>query len=359
MRQTNSTTSWQKQLLAVLQYLLMIVIAGTLLFFSFRKVSVESILQGILKADIFYVALSVIFSFIALVVRSYRWRLMMNPLGYKPPIQSVVYSVSIGYLANLAFPRLGEVSRCGTMHSMENIPVAKLLGTVVVERIVDVLSLLACLLILAIFEFDRLGNFLYQSFLAPFIIQWDKFQITSMFLVVILLSLVIVSYLIRWLYLRSSKNGSQRWKIYYEGFVKGIRSVMAIEKVWVFILQSIGIWVLYFLSVYVCLFAFPFTSHFGGKVALLLLVAGGLGMSAPVQGGIGAYHLLVTQGLAIYSINQQDGLTFATLLHSLNMLLVLGLGTTSLVLVFFKKRSAKINIDPVFSKNFGQNINNK
>jgi hypothetical protein len=92
--------------------------------------------------------------------------------------------------------------------------------------------------------------------------------------------------------------------------------------------------VLYYLSVYVALFAFPFTSGLGSGAALFLLIAGGLGMSAPVQGGIGAYHLLVSQGLVLYGLSREDGLTFATLLHSLQLILVITMGIASLLLLF-------------------------
>jgi uncharacterized membrane protein YbhN (UPF0104 family) len=101
-----------------------------------------------------------------------------------------------------------------------------------------------------------------------------------------------------------------------------------------FLFHSIFIWVLYYLAVYVCLFAFPATSSLRGGSALFLLVAGGLGMSAPVQGGIGAYHLLVSQGLVVYGISLQDGLAFATLVHFLSLAMVVVLGMISMMLLF-------------------------
>jgi uncharacterized membrane protein YbhN (UPF0104 family) len=93
------------------------------------------------------------------------------------------------------------------------------------------------------------------------------------------------------------------------------------------------------LSVYVCLFALPFTSHLGLAAALFLLVAGGLAMSAPVQGGIGAYHLLVSQGLLLYGITLENGLAFATLLHSLQLIMVIITGIIALLLLFLQKKN--------------------
>src|SRR6185369_10551032 len=107
-----------------------------------------------------------------------------------------------------------------------------------------------------------------------------------------------------------------------KGFIDGLRSVATLKHPGLFIFQSAFIWVLYFLGVYTALYAFSFTSNLGANAALFLLVAGGLGMSAPVQGGIGSYHLLVSQGLVLYGLSREDGLTFATLLHSLQLVLV-------------------------------------
>jgi hypothetical protein len=118
--------------------------------------------------------------------------------------------------------------------------------------------------------------------------------------------------------------------------------VVKLKRPGLFIFHSILIWVLYYLSVFVALFAFPSTSGLGAGAALFLLVAGGLGMSAPVQGGIGAYHLLVSQGLVLYGLSQEDGLTFATLLHSLQLILIVVMGTVSLVLLFIS-RKGKLN----------------
>ena len=114
-----------------------------------------------------------------------------------------------------------------------------------------------------------------------------------------------------------------------------------LEKRWLFVFHSIFIWALYYASVYLAFFALPSTSGLGAGAGLFLLVAGGLAMSAPVQGGIGAYHLLVSQGLILYGISRQDGLAFATLLHSLQLLLIVVFGCISLVLSFVEKQDAE------------------
>jgi glycosyltransferase 2 family protein len=326
------------RLFSVLKYILLLSVAAGLLFFAFRNVSVKAILHETLQAKVWWLLLSTVFSFIALISRAYRWNLLIEPLGYRPSLRNTTYSVMVGYFANLAFPRLGEVTRCGSLSTAEDIPFNKLLGTVVVERIIDVLSLLVCLIIVAVIEFRRLGSFLSKNLAEPLVSKFKS--ITSSTGGVLLLTAVVVLILVGAviIFRYSKRKSGSKWAALVGGFANGLLSIKDLNKPWLFIFHSVFIWVLYYLSVYVCLFALPFTSELGLAAALFLLVAGGLGMSAPVQGGIGAYHLLVSQGLLLYGVSLQDGLSFATLLHSLQLITVIVTGSIAMFLLFLQRR---------------------
>ena len=112
-----------------------------------------------MQANMFWVGLSGLFTVIAFYIRALRWRLLIESTGHSPKLKKTFYSLMVGYFANLAFPRLGEVSRCVSLSRAEPIPFSSLLGTVIVERVVDAISLLVCLLLAAIIEYKRLGNF--------------------------------------------------------------------------------------------------------------------------------------------------------------------------------------------------------
>ena len=324
-----------KKIISIVKYLLLLLAAGALLLFAFRGMNVNKILHGILHANMFWVALSGIISIIAFVIRAHRWNLLIEPLGYTPPLKKTTYSLMVGYFANLAFPRLGEVSRCAALSKAEAIPFNKLLGTVIVERIIDVISLLICMLLVAALEFKRLGNFFNENIFNPLLKKIDQLSRSPILLTLIILALIaLISVLIYFSRKNKSKGKETAFAKLTKGFIDGLRSVAKLKQPGLFIFHSIFIWVLYYLSVYVALFAFPFTSGLGSGAALFLLVAGGLGMSAPVQGGIGAYHLLVSQGLVLYGLSREDGLTFATLLHSLQLVLVIIMGIASLLLLF-------------------------
>ena len=149
---------------------------------------------------------------------------------------------------------------------------------------------------------------------------------------------------------RKHKQGSAANLL--KGIIVGLDSIRNLKRPWLFVVHSLLIWILYYLSVYVALFALPSTEHLGPAAALFLLVAGGFAMSAPVQGGIGAYHLLVSQGLVLYGLTQQDGLAFATLLHSLQLIMIVLFGSISLLLLFVgKKQNPNIQADQTTAEN--------
>ena len=323
------------KLISYLKYFLLLAVAFGLLALAFRGVSVGKILHDMLQANIFWVLLSVLFTIIAFISRAYRWNLLIESVGYSPPLKKTTYALMLGYFANLAFPRIGEVTRCGSLSKAESIPFSSLLGTVIVERVIDVISLFICLLLTAILEYKRLGSFLSDNIINPMIGKLQQLMSSPFFIIAAVIIILGLSFAIFYFIKRSGQKGKESKIAHvFKNLMNGLRSVSTLKRPRLFIFHSIFIWFLYFMSTYVCLFALPSTSHLGFSAALFLLVAGGLGMSAPVQGGIGAYHLLVSQGLMLYGLSQQDGLTFATLIHSLSLVLVVLFGIVSLLLLF-------------------------
>jgi uncharacterized protein (TIRG00374 family) len=331
----------------VIKFMALLAIAVLLLVLAFRGISIRFIATQILKAKFFWVFLSFLCSALALVSRAIRWNLLIEPLGYKPMLRKTFYAVCIGYLANLAFPRLGEVTRCGSLAKAEAVPFHVLLGTVIVERVIDVLSLLICIIISTVIEFKRLGNFIQKNIFQPLL---DKIQVlwsSPVMIIILAIVLMLIIFSIWYVVQKNKTSAASRFADLMNGIISGIRSAGRIKRPWLFIFHSVLIWFLYYLSVYAALYALPSTEGLGFSAALFLLVAGGLGMSAPVQGGIGVYHLLVSQGLVLYGLTQQDGLVFATLLHSLQVALILLFGSFSLLLLFLDNRKQKVLVDGI------------
>jgi hypothetical protein len=241
-------------------------------------------------------------------------------------------------MANVAFPRMGEVSRCGVINKTNKIPIVKLIGTVIIERIVDLLMLMIVIALGIILQFDLLSNFLYNNVLAK--LNGSTVNFTILLFASLTLVIAIGFF---YLLLKKKKWGirNRLFKLFLE-MRSGIVSVKDLQDKTGFILYSIAIWFLYGLSTYLCFFALGSTAGLGMLAALSVLVFSSLGMIVPVQGGIGAFHYMVSEGLIVYNIARSDGLAYALLIHSSQTLLVLFAGAISVILLMVRP-SKKIN----------------
>ncbi len=249
----------------------------------------------------------------------------------------------VGYLSNFAFPRIGEFTRCATLSKKEQIPVDKLLGTVIIERAVDLLTLFILLLFLLFIRLDTFGSFLGNSVLKPLsekLIQTLGFSWIIWILILALMVSGIASYFIFREQLSAIKS-IVKLKNIIKGVIDGLKTIYTMKRLWEFLLHTLIIWIMYLLMTWVVVFAIPSTSHLKLIDSVFILVIGGLGMSAPVQAGIGAYHWIVSRGLAtVYAtvISLKDGLVFATISHESQAIFAIILGTTSFFLLLRKKR---------------------
>ncbi len=329
----------KKNIFSIFKYLIIFSVGIALLWLAFRGVNLKDTVNEMLQADLFWVLVSVAASLVAFCSRAIRWNMLIEPLGFKPPLVNTSSALMIGYLANLALPRLGEVTRCGTLSRSDRVPFNSLLGTVIIERIIDVLCLLLCILFVALTEYERLGNFLNQNIFIPLN---NKFQaaINSPILITLLASILIIS--IYFIIRKKNKTNTFTSKIItlFKGILNGLDTVRKLKNPLAFLFHSVLIWFMYYLMSYTCFFALGATSSLNWHAALFMLVVGGIGMSAPVQGGIGAYHLLVSQGLILYGVSQEHGLAFATLMHTSQILIVILLGSLSFFYLSLKRRNA-------------------
>lgn len=321
----------KKPILQYFKYLLFLLIGILLLILSFSGQNINQMLFDLQKAHFGWVFLSVITLLMAVVLRAYRWNLMIESLGHgKPLLLNTFHAVIIGYLANLAFPRMGEVSRCGVINKTNNIPIVKLFGTVLAERLADLLMLGVVISLTIIFQYKLLASFLYHHILIKL-----EGRTADLILLFLALSLLILAVVFFFILMKQKKWGFSRriFKLIY-GMKTGILSVKSIENKAGFVISSVLIWAFYGLATYWCFLALDVTSGLGFGAAISVLVFGSLAMIAPIQGGIGAYHWMVSEGLTVYDINKTDGLAFALLSHTSQTLMILVIGSLSLILLF-------------------------
>jgi uncharacterized membrane protein YbhN (UPF0104 family) len=267
------------------------------------------------------------------VSRAERWRMLIEPTGVKPRLSTTFGAVLIGYFANLAFPRLGEVSKCGIINRYERIPVDKLIGTMVTERALDLLMLLVLTVAILALEFGRFGDFFSTNIATPL---GDKLRENqwAMIMVIAVVVMMIIGLLIT--YRRLTRLN---FFLKIQGFLKGIwvgmRSITQVKNAWLLMFHSLFIWACYFFATWTCFFAMSATEGLGASAALAVLVFGSYGMAAPVQGGLGAFHIMAIASLGAYGLSKEDAEPFAWLIHESQLAVVIILGSLALIVLPF------------------------
>ena len=327
-----------KLYISAFKYILLLIIGITLLILAFKGQDLNRLISDLQKAHYGWVAASLTTMFLGHILRAFRWRMMISSLGQgTPSMLNTIYAVIIGYLANLALPRMGEVSRCGVINKTDNIAVAKLIGTVIVERIIDLLMLTIFIAFSIFFQFDVISEFLYRDVFLKL-----NGSTANLTILIFAAAMFFIALLFFYILMKKKKWGirNQLYNLFMD-LKSGILSVKDLKNKTVFISSSIMIWLLYWISCYLCFFALDSTANLGILPALSTLVFSSIGMIAPVQGGIGAFHWMVSEGLEIYNIPKSEGLAYALLIHSSQTILILFTGAISLIILMLKPKSIK------------------
>ncbi len=303
---------------------------------AFRNINFISLKEGLKHANYSWVALSAFFSLLAYLSRARRWILLINPLGYNPSFANTFNSLMSGYLANLALPRIGEVSRCIVLGKKEKIPVDQLFGTVIIERTIDFFSLLALMVFVVIISGNTIVLFLREHILIPL-----QEKLTSVFGSAILfwILMLFISVLVLFLIFRFRENLKkirffERLFFYTTGVVNGLKTITRLERKWEFMLHTLFIWISFILMTWVMVFSVKSTSGLDLSAGMILLVIGGFAMTAPVQAGVGAFHYAISRGLWIlYGISLEDGMVYAILAHESQIIITIIVGIFSTVMI--------------------------
>ncbi len=274
---------------------------------------IDKVLTDISQANGWWIGLSVILFMLSNIIRSWRWQALLKPLGYNIKLSNGFFAIMIGYISNLAIPRIGEIIRAGSIAKYEEIPTEKAMGTVVTDRIVDVVSLLIMILIAIVLEYEMIIDYFTKN--SSFASKINTILASPIFYIVI----VVLGFLLLWI-LKNAKTISSKniffGKLYNFaiGLIDGILSIFKLENPLLFILQTIAIWGLYYLMSYVCMFAFEPTANLGPIAGLVVFIFGGLGMVFPSPGGMGSYHFLIGESLGFYGVSGADGFSFANII---------------------------------------------
>jgi uncharacterized protein (TIRG00374 family) len=312
-----------------------------LLYFAFRGIAFDELARTLRRANFWWIGLSLLFALLSFLFRARRWVLLIEPLGFSPSYKNTYHSLMVGYLSNFALPRLGEVTRCVTLGNREKIPVDSLIGTVIIERVVDVVMLLLIMLFLLFIWMEKFGAFFRDNIFDP-LRQKVITAFGGMFMFWILVA-GSAGLIILLLYLFRKPLGRvrliRRIGAFLRGILDGLKTIYKMERKWEFILHSFLIWFSYIMMTWVVVFSLKETSSLTIIDGIFLLVIGGLGMSAPVTAGFGAFHWIVSRGLVfVYDLPLEQGGAYAILAHESNSLFTIMLGAFSYLLLMVSRR---------------------
>jgi uncharacterized protein (TIRG00374 family) len=323
-----------------LKYVLFFGITVLLLWWAFPSGDQrDKFWYALTHADFWWVLVSVGIALASHVSRTIRWQMLITPTGARPRFSTTFGAVMVGYLANLAFPRLGEVSKCGIINRYERIPVDKLIGTMVTERALDILTMLLLTVVILAVEFGRFGDFFSTKIAAPL---GDKVVDNRLLVITAVTLAALMAVIILFTYRRLARfSFVTKTRTFVKGMWEGIKSITRVRSAWLLIFHSLFIWACYFFATWTCFFAMPATEGLGASAALAVLVFGSYGMAAPVQGGLGAFHIMAVASLAAYAIPEEEAFSFAVLIHESQLFIVIIGGAIALIVLPFLNRQRR------------------
>lgn len=319
-----------------IKYLLMTALTVILLLLAFRAISWSDFIEGLSSCNWWWMALSMFTGYLAIVVRGLRWRMMLKPVNPSITNKECYDAYAACYLANLAFPRSGEVLRGGILASTGKISLQGALGNVVIERIWDLISTI--IVALSLLFSKRLRGFVWNDLMLPIAGRLS----TAMWILLALLCVACI--VLVWMLVagRLDSRGNGRFARFWNGLMAGVKAAFKMERYWLFLLYTVLIQLLYWAGSYTCALSFPPTSFMTPMDAMLVYVAGGIGWLVPVQGGFGAYHLIVSMTLIpIYHMEESTAMIFSTLSHESQVVVMIVAGAFAFAGIALSKRRRK------------------
>lgn len=310
--------------------MLPLLLGAVILYWIYAEFDFSQVYVAFAGMDMTWFVVSLLFGVFSHVLRGWRWVLALAPLGYFPRKDNCVYSIFIAYAANLVLPRVGEVSRCVVLDRYDAVPFAQSLGTVVTERLIDTVMVVLITVVAVALQWPVFCDFLSSAGGGIGFSSLSSMGGTALVAVALLVVVALLFLLLRKISLWS------RVKNFFAHFVEGVTSLARMEKGWLFVVETIGIWFCYFMQFYLCFFCFDFSSELSLQAGLLLFVAGSIAVVVPTPNGAGPWHFAVISIMVIYGLSAADASLFALIVHSTQTLLVALLGIYGIAMLQIK-----------------------
>ena len=319
-------------------------IAAFFMWFALKGMEFKKIAGYFAKANYFWVFAATVFGILAYWFRAVRWNLLLEPMGYKISNSNSFWTISFGYLMNLTIPRSGELARSTALFGVEKVPVEKSFGTIILERVIDLVCMMGFLGLTLIFKYKAIVAF-YEYVTKEKSKSADESSITIYLILGAILFLGIIAFLMR--------KKLEQFAVYQKivniikGIFHGLTSIFKMKQKVKFLLLSLGIWISYFFAAYLVCFALPETSDFTIADGFFIIVVGTLGMMVPASGGIGAFHLALKFGIMALFLSMgknpeeggEVGLSYAFISHTMQLVIMLVMGIISIPILAKNRKS--------------------
>lgn len=319
----------KQQIGKVLTILIPLLIGTGIIYYQFTTLTSDEIAKikvSFQKANYYYILLSLIIACIGYWSRAYRWRYSLNHLGYQTKFSTNFFTVCVSYLVNFTVPRSGEITRAALLKKYENVPFDKAFGTIVAERIVDLLIFFLFVLIGFIMQFDTIYKFLLSQ----------NISLENLILFGIVGFVLFVIFILIWIY--AEWNLILKLKKKLSGLIEGITTVYKMKDKWNYIFHSFFIWFSYLMMFYVAIFALPETKEITFDIVIMGFIFGSLAVGF-TNGGLGAYPFSIALIFSLYGITKDVGIAFGWLVWTSQTVLAIFLGLLSyLLLPIFNKK---------------------
>ncbi|PQV51754.1 hypothetical protein CLV33_101684 [Jejuia pallidilutea] len=306
-----------------------LVLGVFLVWYSLSQISLEQLVSYFKKADYTFISLGVFFGLLSHLSRAYRWRFQLQPMGYHIKLGNSVMAVFATYLINYTVPRAGEVARASILTNYEGVPFEKGFGTIVAERIADLIMMFCIIVVTLFLQFDFIYGFLVE-----------KFNPTKIIMGVFLLLFfgIVFTIFIK----RSNLKIALKIKSFVNGLIEGALSIFKMKKKWAFIFHTFFIWTMYVLMFYVTSFALEETSYVPFAAILIGFIAASFSIAA-TNGGIGSYPEAVVLAFTLFNIPEDPSRAFGWIMWGSQTLLIIVFGGLSLIYlpIFNRKKAIK------------------
>lgn len=307
-----------------LKIILPLILGGFLVWYSFTIVSPKELLEYFKGANYYWVSLGLLFGVLSHISRAYRWKFLLEPIGFKPSFFNSTMAVLVAYLMNIFLPRAGEVSRAAVMSNYEKIPFEKGFGTIVAERIADLIMLIIVICIALFVQFDFIYNLLTKNF--------------SLGKIILLIVILIGSFLMFFKYVRKANKGvGLRIKEFITSLSEGVTSIFKMKNKWAFIFHTAFIWIMYIAMFWATVPSIENLSIPFGAV-LVGFIAGAFSIAA-TNGGIGLYPIAVAGAFSLFNISEEPAIAFGSVMWASQTLMIIIFGGLAFLLL------------PIYNKN--------